>query len=170
MIMVLTFRNVNPKDWSPTWKRSKQPRKQRKYIINAPKHVRRKMIVSPLSKELRTLLGIRNIPLVVGDYVKIERGKFRGKEGYVIFVDTKYYRVYVDTAFIEKKNGEKSYYPLHASKLRITKLNLTDKKRLEIIKRKNPNLSEEQINELLKRSITNKEDLKQVYELNSSFK
>ena len=167
--MVLAFRNVNPENWSPTWKRSKQPRKQRKYIINAPKHVRRKLIVSPLSKDLRKLLGIRNLPVIVGDYVKIERGKFRGKEGYVVYVDTKNYRVYVDVVYIEKKNGEKGYYPLHASKLTILKPNLTDKKRLEIIRRKNPNLSDEQINELLKRSITNKEEIKQVYELNSSF-
>ncbi|HIP66568.1 MAG TPA: 50S ribosomal protein L24 [Candidatus Nanopusillus sp.] len=154
--MVLIFRNVNHEDWSSTWKRSKQPRKQRKYVINAPKHVRRRLIVSPISKELRELLGIRNLSVAIGDYVKIERGKFRGKEGHVTYIDTKHYRVYIDIAYIEKKNGEKSYYPIHASKLTILKLNLTDKNRLKIIRRKNPNISDKQIEELLKRSITDK--------------
>jgi len=168
--MVLTFKNVNPENWSSSWKNSKQPRKQRKYLINAPKHIRRKIIVSQLSKELRNLLKIRNLPVIVGDYVKILRGKFRNKEGYVIYVDTKYYRVYVDSAQITKKNGETIHYPIHHSKIQILKLNLTDKKRIEIIKRKNPNLTEKEINELLKMSITKKEDLKKVYDLNKTFK
>ena len=168
--MALTFKNVNPADWSPSWVRSKQPRKQRKYVINAPKHVRRKLIVSPLSKEIRDIIKLKNLVLIVGDKVKILRGKFRGKEGSVIYIDTKKYRVYVDSAYIEKKNGEKSYYPLHASKLMIVKLNLTDKKRLEVIKRRNPNLTDEDVNNLLKISITNREDLSKVYELNKTFK
>jgi len=132
--------------------------------------VRRKLIVSPLSKEIRDIIKIKNLPVVVGDKVRILRGKFRDKEGSVIYVDTKKYRVYVDTAFVEKKNGEKSYYPLHASKLMITKLNLTDKKRIDIIRRRNPELSDKDIDNLLKISITSKDDLSKVYELNKSFK
>jgi len=69
------------KEWSSSWKSSKQRRKQRKYIYNAPLHVRRKLMVSPLSKELREKLGKRNVVVKVGDKVVIERGDFRGKEG-----------------------------------------------------------------------------------------
>ena len=168
--MALTFKNVNTDDWSSSWIRSKQPRKQRKYLINAPKHVRRKLIVSHLSKDIREIAKIKNIVLVVGDRVKILRGKFKGKEGSVIYIDTKRYRAYIDSAFIEKKNGDKSYYPIHFSKLMITKLNLTDKKRLDIIKRRNPNITDKDIDNLLKISITNKDELSKVYELNKSFK
>ncbi len=167
--MVLKFRNVNTSDWSPSWKRSKQPRKQRKYIINAPLHVRRKMMAAHLSKELREVLKMRSIPVRVGDYVKITRGKFAGKEGHIVYVDTKRYRVYVDIAYINKKNGEKSYYPIHPSNLLILKLNMTDKKRGEALKAKK-NLKDEDIEKLMSMSIVNKEDLKAVYEIYESLK
>ena len=127
-------------------------------------------MVSRLSKELQEVTGIKNLPVIVGDTVVIERGKFRGKEGKVIYVDTKYYRVYVDVAKIEKSNGETAYYPIHPSKLTITKLNMTDKRRLDIIKRRNPNLDDNRINKLMSISITNKDELKDVFELAKSFK
>jgi len=130
---MLKVRNYNPEDWSRHWIRSKQPRKQRKYLYNAPLHIRRKMFVSPLSKELREKLNKRNVVIRVGDKVKVERGDFRGKEGLVVYVDTKNYRVYVDSAYVEKKNGEKAYYPIHPSKLRVIALNLEDAKRREAL-------------------------------------
>ncbi|AAR39109.1 NEQ257 [Nanoarchaeum equitans Kin4-M] len=124
---MLKIRNYNPSDWSPSWVRSKQPRKQRKYIINAPLHRRRKMMRSPLSKELREKLGIRNVPIKVGDVVRVERGNFRGKEGQVIDIDPKYYRVYLSL-------DTDRQYPFHPSKLTIIKLDLSDKKRREALK------------------------------------
>jgi len=167
--MVLKFKNINTEDWSPSWVRSKQPRKQRKYIINAPYHIRQKLMKSPLSEELRKIIGMRNISVRVGDYVKVLRGDWKGKEGYVIYVDRKRYRVYVDSVYIEKKNGEKSYYPLHPSKIMILKLNLTDKKRIESIKKKK-GIDEKKIEELLKISITDENELKGVYELRNKLK
>ncbi len=163
------IRNPNPEDWSPTWKSSKQPRKQRKYLYNAPLHVRRKIIRAHLSKELKQLLKRRSVTVRVGDYVKIERGDFRDKTGYVIYIDTRNYRVYVDCAYITKKNGEKSYYPIHPSKLTVLKLNLTDKKRLETLLR-GKDIPKENIDKLLKEFSVSEEELKKVYELNEQFK
>ncbi len=163
------IRNPNPEDWSPTWKGSKQPRKQRKYLYNAPLHVRRKLIRAHLSRELRQLLQRRSVTLRVGDYVRIERGDFRGMEGYVIYVDTRNYRVYVDCAYITKKNGEKAYYPIHPSKLTVLKLNLSDPKRIETLTR-GKNIPQENIEKLKAQYAVSEEELKKVMELNEQFK
>ena len=163
---MLKVKNYNPEDWSRHWIRSKQPRKQRKYLYNAPLHIRRKLFVSPLSKELREKLNRRNVVIRVGDKVKIERGDFRGKEGVVFYIDTKNYRVYVDSAFIEKKNGEKSYYPIHPSKLRVIALNLEDSKRRETL-----NIDDKKFEELNKEGLVSpKEAIDLAKELNAQFK
>ena len=39
--------------FSKTWVRSKQPRKQRKYVANAPLHIKGKMVRAHLSKDLQ---------------------------------------------------------------------------------------------------------------------
>ena len=163
------IRSPNPEDWSPTWKSSKQPRKQRKYVYNAPWHYRRKMMVAHLCDEIRQIVKRRSFPVRVGDYVRIERGKWKGQCGYIIYCDYRNYRVYVDCAYIVKKNGEKVYYPIHPSKLTILKLNLTDKKRLEALIR-GKNLTEEEIEKLKQISIINPEEIKQILELAKQFR
>lgn len=75
---------------------SKQPRKQRKYIYEAPLHARRKMMSANLSRELREEYGRRSLPLRKGDKVEVLRGDFKGHEGKVEKVDLKRYRVYVE--------------------------------------------------------------------------
>jgi len=117
------------KQFSKSWNTSKQPRKQRKYIANAPLHVKRSMIVSRLSKELSKKYGRRNITLKRGDKVKIFRGNFKSHTGKVERVLTKAMRVYVEGAQLTKRDGNKSYYPMYASNLIITELNLEDKRR-----------------------------------------
>ena len=57
--------------FSTKWKSSKQPRKQRKYLANAPLHLKKKFISVNLSKELRKKHGKRNVSLRKGDIVKI---------------------------------------------------------------------------------------------------
>ena len=47
------------KDFSKSWKSSRQPRKQRKYVFNAPLHIRHKLVSANLSKELRKKYGKR---------------------------------------------------------------------------------------------------------------
>jgi large subunit ribosomal protein L24 len=174
--MVLKIKNIDYNDWSPSWKSSKSSRKQRKYIINAPLHIRGKIISSMLSKDIKKLININSLPLRVGDYVKVLRGKYRNTEGFVIYIDRKRYKVYVDNVKFTNKANREVYKPLHSSKLLILKLNLKDKKRIKVIKRKMraKNIEENKIEELISQLINNfsvKEDeLAKVMELNKKFK
>ena len=119
------------KVFSTKWKRSKQPRKQRKYRYNAPLHIRGKFIKVPLSKELVQKHGLKRIRLRVGDKVKVRKGKFKEKEGKVEIVDLKKSRVLITGIEVSKMDGSKSRPPIHVSNLLITELNLDDKKRLK---------------------------------------
>ena len=69
--------------FSTSWKSSKQPRKQRKYLANAPLHLKRKLLSVNLSKALREKVGKRNVVVKKGDKVKAMRGKFKNKQGKV---------------------------------------------------------------------------------------
>jgi len=115
---------------------SKQPRKQRKFLYNAPLHLRQKMMSAPLSRELREKYKIRNLPVRVGDKVRIMRGDFKGHEGKVVEVDLKRYRIYVEGATLRKTNGTEVFYPIHPSNVMIIELNLDDEKRKKIIERR----------------------------------
>lgn len=115
--------------FNTTWKSSKQPRKQRKYIANAPLHILRKTLVSNLSKELRKKHGTRNIPVKKGDKVKVLRGKFKGKKGAINEVDYKKRKVKIDGVQIKKQDGSNVNAPINPSNIQITELNLEDQKR-----------------------------------------
>ncbi len=123
------------KKFSNAWISSKQPRKQRKYLANAPLHTKRKIISSNLSKELRKKYGKRATPLKKGDVVKIMRGKFKGKTGKVLSIKTKLQKIILEGIQIQKKDGSKVNFPLRHSNLQIIELNLEDKKRVEVLNR-----------------------------------
>jgi large subunit ribosomal protein L24 len=118
-----------------TLTRSKQPRKQRKALFNAPLHVRHKLLTARLSEELQRQYGIKRLPVRKGDTVLILRGDFKGVRGKVVRVDLRRVRIYVEGATIKKPSGETVYYPIHPSKVMIVELDLSDKKRLEVIER-----------------------------------
>lgn len=117
------------KKFSTKWKSSKQPRKQRKYIANAPLHIKMKLTGVNLSKELRKKYQKRSIPLREKDTVKIMRGKFRGKKGKVMKVLLKTQKIEVEGIQIKKQDGSKVNIKLRPSNLQIIELNLEDKKR-----------------------------------------
>ena len=117
--------------FSKSWKASKQPRKQRKYIANAPLHIKRKLLSANLSKELRKKHNKRNIPVIKGDIVKIMRGKFKNKKGKIIKVKIKALKIMIEGIQVKKQDGSKVNVPLRASNLQIIELNLEDKKRLK---------------------------------------
>ena len=114
-----------------TWKASKLPKKQRKYVAKAPLHIKQKMLGSNLSKELRKEIGKRTIPVRIGDMVKILRGQFKGRTGKVEKVSLVKQKIFVAGAEFVKKNGSKSMYPLSSSSVQIIKLNNDDKKRIK---------------------------------------
>lgn len=121
--------------FSNTWKSSKNPRKQRKYVANAPLHIKRRMLSSKLSKELSKKYEKRNTIIRKGDKIKIMRGNFKNHSGRVEKVLTKYTRIYVEGVQVLKKDGNRTYYPIHPSNLMITELNLEDKQRQKMIGR-----------------------------------
>jgi len=104
-----------------------KPRKQRYRLYNAPLHVKRKGIASHLAENLLLKYDRRSLPVVKGDTVKIMRGSFRGHEDKISKVNVRDQTVEVEGVTLTTAKGTKIARPLHASKLLITKLNLTDK-------------------------------------------
>ncbi|QQG39234.1 MAG: 50S ribosomal protein L24 [Candidatus Woesearchaeota archaeon] len=123
------------KKFSTAWKSSSQTRKQRKYMANAPLHIKQKFVAAHLSKELKKRYKKRSLKLREGDIVLIMRGQFKKKSGKIIEVDLKRTKVYVEGIDMTKKNGSKVRYPLHPSNLLITELKLDDKMRQKILTR-----------------------------------
>ncbi len=124
------------KEWSKDWKSSSQRRKQRKYIINAPLHVKRRLTRSHLSKDLRKKYQKRGFSPIKGDTVKVMRGHFKGVSGKVEIVDVKLGIVKVAGIEVSRKDGNKSLVALQPSNLMITNLNLQDKARVERLENK----------------------------------
>ena len=120
-------------EFSRSWVSSSSPKKQRKYRMNAPLHIKRRMLSAHLSKELRKQYKTRNLPLRKGDTVLIMRGKFKGSEGKVEKIYTKQMMVSVDSAKNTTKKGNKVPLKLRPSLLLIKDINLSDNKRLEKI-------------------------------------
>jgi len=118
-------------NFSTKWKASKQPRKQRKYLANAPLHLKKKTMSVNLSKELRKKHGKRNIPVRKGDTIKIMRGKFKKKQGKIIEVYIKRRKVAVEGILAKKQDGSKVNILLRPSILQIIELNMDDKKRIK---------------------------------------
>ena len=98
--------------FSKSWKSSKQPRKQRKYAANAPLHLKRKLLSVNLSKDLRKKYGKRNMMIRKEDVVKIMRGKFKGKQGKVLEVKTKFEKVFVEKIQVKKRDGSSVNVPM----------------------------------------------------------
>ncbi|MBI2101578.1 50S ribosomal protein L24 [Candidatus Woesearchaeota archaeon] len=124
------------KKFSGAWKSSGKPRKQRKYRLNAPLHIKQKLVHSHLSKDLRKKYSMRSVSLRKGDKVKIMRGNFKKQEGKVDSISTKDTAVFVSGIEVTKKDGTKRLVLFNPSNLMITELNLDDKQRQEILERK----------------------------------
>jgi len=120
--------------FSKTWIRSKQPRKQRKYVARAPLHIKGKFLSTHLSKDIKKKYGIRSLRLRTGDKVKVLRGSYRNEEQKVERIDVKNQKIYLEKIEFTKKDGSKATRPFHPSNLMITELNLDDKKRLQKLK------------------------------------
>lgn len=133
------------KEFSTKWTESKQPRKQRKYLANAPLHLKRKQLSVNLSKDLRVKQGTRNVVLRKGDTVKIMRGKFKGTQGKIIDIKTKLLKIYIEGIQTTKQDGSKVNVPLRASNLQIIELIMDDKKRFKNVKTETPKKGKKEI-------------------------
>ena len=116
--------------FSTSWKASHQPRKQRKYLYEAPLHIKHKFLSAPLSKELRKKHGVRSIPVRTGDEVKIMRGSFADKNAKVMNVEVNKTRVTLEGITRKKADGTKINVYFNPSKLQIIALKLDDSRRL----------------------------------------
>ncbi|XP_041477512.1 60S ribosomal protein L26-like [Lytechinus variegatus] len=115
---------------------SSSRRKNRKRHFNAPSHVRRKLMSSPLSKDLRQKYNVRSIPIRKDDEVQVTRGHYKGQQiGKVVQVYRKKFVIYIERIQREKANGAQVYVGIHPSKVVITKLKM-DKDRKLILDRK----------------------------------
>lgn len=119
------------KKFSVSWISSKKTRKQRKYRANAPNHIKRKIVSSHLSKELRKSQGRRSITPRKGDTARVMRGSFKKKSGKITNVDVKNEKIFIEGIQKTKKDGSKINVPFHPSNLLIIELNTDDKKRLK---------------------------------------
>jgi len=119
-------------EFNKSWNSSVQPRKQVKFRANAPNHIKRKFMGSPLDKALKEKYGRRTIEVRKGDEVKIMRGQFKGKQGKVGEVDVKNTRLQIEGVQRAKKmGGEKLITWFHPSKVKIIILNVEDKRRMK---------------------------------------
>ncbi len=124
------------KEFSKSWKSSKKPNKQRKYLANIPNHLARKLVSVNLSKDLRKKYGKRNIPLRKGDRVKVMVGHFKKRMEKVTKVSLANQKIYLENIYNVRKDGTKTSYPIHPSNLQIIELNLEDKMRKKTLERK----------------------------------
>ncbi|KAH7642680.1 60S ribosomal protein L26 [Dermatophagoides farinae] len=115
---------------------SSSRRKARKRHFNAPSHIRRRIMSSPLSKDLRQKYGVRSMPIRKDDEVQVVRGHFKGTQfGKVVSVYRSKYVVYIERVQREKANGATVYVGIHPSKVLIVKLKM-DKDRKKILDRR----------------------------------
>ncbi|KAI0780993.1 translation protein SH3-like domain-containing protein [Trametes elegans] len=114
---------------------SSSRRKSRKAHFSAPSSVRRKIMSSSLSKELRGKYNTRSIPIRKDDEVRIVRGKYKGREGKVTQVYRKKWVIHVDRVQRDKSNGASVPIGIHPSKVVVINLKL-DNDRRAILERK----------------------------------
>jgi large subunit ribosomal protein L24 len=110
---------------------SKQPRKQRKALYNAPAHARGKHLSATLSKDLRADLGKRSLPVRSGDKVRVLRGDFKGHEGEVLDVDYGSYKVTIEDVTLSKPDGTAVFLPVDPSNLMIIDADTKDDRRIK---------------------------------------
>ncbi|MHA1683378.1 MAG: 50S ribosomal protein L24 [Promethearchaeota archaeon] len=128
---------------------SRKPNKQRRALYKAPLHVRGKQFNARLEDSIAEQYNIKRLPIRINDSVRVMRGQFRDLEGKVLRVDRKKYKVILEEVTREKADGSIHYYPLHPSKLLITKLGDIDKWRQKIIDRRNRDLYSASVEEQL---------------------
>ncbi len=132
--------------FSTTWNHSKQPRKQRKFVKNAPLHIKRKVLLSAhLSKELQDQYGRRTITLRRGDKVRVLRGDFKGKTGVIDSISLVRGTIRIRGIEVVKKDGTKIMKSIPASNLEIIDISFDDPERRNIIDRKLKHTEKSQI-------------------------
>ncbi len=120
--------------------KSKKPSKQRKALYNSKNHQRSKLLTTRLADFLREEYGIKQIPLRVGDNVRVVTGEFTDFEGEILEILTKKQRVKIKECVLEKTDGTQFHPTIHISNLVISRFKREGKKmdgwRANMIQRK----------------------------------
>ena len=98
-------------------------------LIHILQHQRDRMVSASLADNLREAYKKRTLRVVRGDSVKVLRGEYKGVEGKVENVDTEHGTLNIEGVQREKIKGGHVKVPIHASKVMIINLNMTDKRR-----------------------------------------
>ncbi len=115
---------------------SRKPRKQRNWLRDMPLHRRGAQFNAKLEKTLSEQHDVKRLPIRVNDHVRVTAGQFKGLEGKVLGIDKKAYKITIEEITKEKSDGSLHYYPIHPSKVIITKLVDLDKRRQQMIERR----------------------------------
>ncbi|XP_008583360.1 PREDICTED: 60S ribosomal protein L26-like [Galeopterus variegatus] len=110
--------------------------KNHKRHFSAPSHIRREIMSSPLSKELRQKYNVPSMTIRKDDEVQVVRGHYKGQQiGKVVHVYRKKYVIYIEWVQWEKANGTSVQVGIHPSKVVIASLKL-DKDGKKILEQK----------------------------------
>lgn len=124
------------KDGGIVKKGTRKPSTTRRNLYNTPNHMRRKLLSAPLSPSLRAEYGTRSMPVVADDTVSITKGDRKLAEGRVLRVNTKDMKIYVEGVTRTRQDGSTVQIPIRAENVMITRLNLDDPWRREVLERK----------------------------------
>jgi large subunit ribosomal protein L26e len=84
---------------------SSSRRTSRRAHFSAPSNLRRKIMSSPLSKDLRDKYQVRSMPIRKDDTVEVVRGANKGKIGKVLQVYRRKWVIHVEKVTKDKTNG-----------------------------------------------------------------
>lgn len=101
-----------------------------------PLHRRGSQFNAKLEKALQEQYDVKRMPIRVNDHVRVISGQFKDLEGKVLKIDKQDYKIHVEEITKEKADGSIHYYPIHPSKVIITKLVDIDKNRQKILDRR----------------------------------
>merc|ERR1711865_1001616 len=87
----------------------------------APSHMRRIIMSSALSEELRKKYHVRSLPIRKDDEVSVVRGTYKGREGKVIQVYRKKWVIHIERITRDKASGATVQVGIHPSKVVITR-------------------------------------------------
>lgn len=124
-------------------KGTKKPSTARRNMFNAPNHKKRKYISAPLSPNLRAEYGTRSMPVIADDTVSITKGDRKLAEGRVLRVNTKDLKIYVEGVTRTRQDGSTVQIPIRAENVMITRLNLDDVWRRDMLERRSFSAEEE---------------------------
>ncbi|XP_033055080.1 60S ribosomal protein L26-like [Trachypithecus francoisi] len=110
--------------------------KNRKRHFSTASHIRRKIMSSPFSKELRQKYNVQSMPNRKDNEVQVVQGHYKSQHiDKVVQISRKKYVIYIEWVQGEKANGTTVHLGIHPSKVVIASLKL-DKDHKKILEQK----------------------------------